>query len=115
MRYRKLSAAGDYLFGVPSTWLVNTPATVAQAIQTRLGLLKKEWFLDKREGLAMDAILGYGTQVTRDQAIKSRILGTRGVVRITNYSSTVDGQSRHFTVAATVDTLYGPATITEVF
>jgi len=115
MRNREMTPEGDYQFGAGSVWLIDSPAAVAQAIKTRLGLLKKEWFLDLREGLDMDAILGFGTQVSRDREIKTRIAGTRGVKRITRYASEADGQTRHFTVAAVVDTIYGPVTITEVF
>jgi hypothetical protein len=112
MRYRKMTDADDYMFGAGSTFLANTPETVAQAIRTRMRLLAGEWFLDTREGLNMENILGYGTQATRDYEVQQRILGTQGVLRLTNYSSVMDG--RAFRVSATVDTIYGPTTIAEV-
>lgn len=112
MRYRRMSQSGDYVFGRGATFLVDTPGAVAQAIHTRLRLFADEWFLDKREGLDLRAILGYGTSATRDREIQQRILNTPGVVKLTAYSSTVD--RRHFKVQATVDTIYGPATISEV-
>lgn len=111
MRYRQMSAAGDYLFGYGTHFLVDSPACVAQAAITRLKLLKKEWFLDDREGLDLDQILGYGTQATRDQQVQQRILGTPGVKAISRYSSQVIG--REFTVTATIDTIYGEITISE--
>lgn len=112
MRYRKLSPSGDYIFGMGATFLVDSPATVAQAVLTRLRLYVGEWFLDKREGLALDAILGYGTQATRDREIQERILGTPGVRSLASYSSSVEG--RAFRVTATIDTIYGTTTISEV-
>lgn len=112
MRYRMLTPTGDYQFGAGSYFMVNTPQCVAQAIRTRLALFTKEWFLDQREGLNLDNILGYGTQSTRDHEVQQRILGTPGVLRLTSYSSSMTG--RAFAVAATVDTVYGPATLNEV-
>lgn len=114
MRYRQLSPTGDYQVSPAAVWLVNSPACVAQAVLTRLRLLIREWFLDLDEGLNTDKILGVGTQGTRDAAVKTRILGTPGVVELVSYQSNVS-TSRAFTVTATINTLYGEAVITETF
>lgn len=114
MRYRALSGTGDYTFGPASFFLVNSPATVAQAIKTRLALFAGEWFLDLREGLDKSMILGNGTQATRDPEIQQRILGTPGVTNIVSYSSRVVA-NRAFIVSATVDTQYGQVSIQHVF
>jgi len=114
MRYRAMTPEGDYTFAGNSTFLINTPATVAQAVRTRLNLFTKEWFLDNRIGLDKDLILGYGTQGTRDQQVKERIIGTPGVLAITEYSSSVDAE-RAFKVAARLTTIYGEIQISEVF
>lgn len=114
MRYRELDANGDYQFAGNSPWLVNSPATVAQAILTRMRLYAGEWFLDTREGLDKALILGYHTQGTRDQAIQQRIRDTPGVLRIVSYSSSVD-EERNFRVSANVDTIYGETTVEAVF
>lgn len=114
MRYRALSPTGDYLFGAGAYFLVNSPATVAQAIKTRLKLFAGEWFLDNRVGLNLDLILGRNTAGTRDREIQKRIAGTVGVTRIVSYRSTLE--VRNFTVVATVDTIYGEqVTINETF
>lgn len=111
MRYRALSPTGDYQFGRSGLFLTNTPEAVAQAVNTRLLLWAGEWFLDSREGTPYkESILGYGTQGTRDVAIRERILGTPGVRQLLKYSSSVD-QSRKMTVTALVETIYGTATI----
>lgn len=112
MRYRALDADGDYAFAGTSRFLINTPETVAQAVLTRLRLWTEEWFLDRREGLPVKKILGYGTALTRDWAVQRRILGTTGVTRIVSYASTVEG--RTFRVSANIDTIYGPAALDEV-
>ena len=116
MRYRKLDANGDYVVGQGvSEFLYNTPATVAQAVQTRLLLETGEWFLDVTEGTPYSTeILGEGTQPTYDDAIRTRILETENVTEITSYSSTLDPVTRALTVNATISTAYGATTISQV-
>lgn len=113
MRYRKLDPNGDYVFAGNSTFLVDTPEAVAQAVLTRLKLFTKEWFLDSRIGLDKDRILGYGTAMTRDQEVQRRILLTANVVRLRRYYSTVE--NRGFRVVANIDTTFGPATVEGTF
>jgi hypothetical protein len=72
-----------------------------------------EWFLDTTEGTPYATeILGSGTSSTRDLAVQERILETQGVTGIADYASVVDPSTRAFTVAATIDTIYGQTTIT---
>lgn len=113
MRYRALDADNDMQFGLGGlNYLVNTPEGVAQAVRTRLLLLTGEWFLDTTEGTPYaEQVLGFGTQSTRDLAIRTRILETQGVSDIVEYSSEVIG--REFIVTAKIDTVYGLATIVE--
>lgn len=111
MKYRKLDANGDYLFGGSGSFFENSPDGVAQAIRTRLLLLTKEWFLDANEGTPYDSdIVGYGTANTRDPAVIDRILGTPGVQEIARYSSSVT-QARAFRVDALVNTIYGTTAV----
>jgi hypothetical protein len=107
MRYRALSAEGDYTFGQGNAnFLINVPAAVGQAARTRLLLITDEWFLDFTEGTPWGTqILGSNTQATRDLAIKSRLLGTPGLTQIARYASTVE--ARKFIPEAVLDTVYG--------
>lgn len=115
MKYRELSRTGDYQFGRAGLFLTDSPEAVAQAIQTRLLLSAGEWFLDADEGTPYNTqILGYGTQDTRDLAIRERILETPGVTEILSYASSVSA-SRRFSVTVRVATQYGAATITTEF
>jgi hypothetical protein len=110
MKYRPLDAVGDYTVGKP--FLANSPECVAQAIRTRLNLWRGEWFLDKTEGTDWDSVLGKAR--SPDVVIKQRILGTPGVAQITAFSSSFDGNTRKLTINAEVETIYGPATISQV-
>ncbi len=113
MKYRRLDTGGDFTVGL--AFLVNTPAAVGQAIGTRLRLWLGEFFLDTTDGTPhLTQVLGPRAGRNPDAAIKQRILGTPGVSSITSYSSSFDGRTRALTVTATVDTIYGAATIKEV-
>lgn len=111
MRYRKLSPTGDYVFGHGSAdFFINVPEAPAQAVETRLALLKGEWYLDTTDGTPYSTeILGYGTSRLRDQAIKSRIERTPNVTGISKYSSEL--VDRAFSVQAEVDTAFGSAPV----
>jgi hypothetical protein len=113
MRYRKLDANGDYVFGGSANdFLVNSPEAVAQAVLTRLRLIQGEWFLDTTAGMPWPTqVIGKYTTGTADAAIRACILGTTGVTEITAYSSSIDSTTRKLTVTATITTLYGPTTI----
>lgn len=114
MRYRALDTSGDMQFGQSQrNFLIDSPEAVAQAALTRLRLIRGEWFLDNTEGTPWSTeILGVRTRPTYDRAIRDRISGTQGVKSILSYSSSLTG--RALTVQAKIDTIYGPAAISEV-
>ena len=117
MRYRALSPTGDFTIGQSAAnFLVNSPAAVAQAVKTRLGLATGEWFLDTTDGTPYSTqILGTNTQGMYDSAIQERILGTPGVTGIVSYYSGLDSK-RVLTVEVTINTQYGVAEpITQAF
>jgi hypothetical protein len=117
MRYRALTQPGqDYSFGQgPQEFLVNTPQTVAQAIQTALLLYQGSWFLDVTAGMPwLQKVIGYGTQSLYDSALKTCILGVEGVASIVSYSSFLNIATRQLTVNVTVNTIYGVAAVTNV-
>lgn len=109
MRYRALDANGDSTFlSGRSTFLVNSPAAVAQAVKTRLLLMTGEWFLDVTEGTPYATeIIGKGTTSTYDAAIRDRVLGTEGVVSIDAYSSNLNRSTRALSVNMTITTSFG--------
>lgn len=115
MKYRKLDANGDYVFGKgSSSLLTNTPEAVAQAVRTRLALQQGEWFLDLLEGTPYATqILGSGTLDKYDHAIKKRILDTPSVVSISKYQS-VRTSTRALFVSCTITTQFGSTPITQV-
>lgn len=111
MKYRPLDELGDYTVGKP--FLSNSPEAVAQAISTRLKLWRAEFFVDTSDGTPYNEEV-LGKRSSPEAAIRQRILGTPGVTAITAFSSAYDGNTRKLTITATVDTLYGPVTVSEV-
>lgn len=116
MIYRRLDRNGDFTLGHGlADYLRDTPETVGQAVATRLRLQAGEWFLDLQEGTPyVQGVYGRHTQASYDLVLKARILETRGVTAITAYESRFNAETRTLTVAVSIDTVYGPAAVTEV-
>lgn len=119
MRYRRLSATGDYTFGQgQANFLVDTPACVAQSVLTRLKLWSGEWFLDKTSGTPwLEQVLSANVKNTvplYDRAIQNRVLRTPGVTGIVAYSSNLDTVARSLSVTMTINTRFGAAPVQTV-
>lgn len=116
MKYRRLDINGDMAIGHgDADYLKDSPECVAQAVVTRLRLLRGEWFLDLTEGTPYaPAVLGKHTKATYDFAIRQRVLETEGVTDIEEYESIFDGETRKLTVNIRINTVYGPAQVQEV-
>lgn len=113
MRYRKLTATGDYSFGHgQQDFYRDTPEAVGQAVKTRLLLWLGEWFLDIEDGTPyFQGVLGKKTIDEADQTLKQRILGTQGIVDIESYASSIDQETRLLTVTCTINTIYGQTAV----
>jgi hypothetical protein len=116
MRYRALDANGDYSGGRgQGNFLINSPSCVAQSVLTRLRLWQGEWFLDITEGTPwLQRILGKVSKFAYDLAIRARVLGTKGMDSIENYSSTLDPKTRKLSVSMTLNTQFGQIQIATV-
>jgi hypothetical protein len=112
MRYRKLSASGDYTFGHGSgNFYANSPSTVGQLVKTNLLLWQGEWFLDQTTGVPYaGSVLGKNTQSLYDIVIQAAVLGTEGVTQIMSYASSINLKTRRLTVNMTLNTAYGVVT-----
>lgn len=109
MKYRKLDENGD--FSSRTGFLIDSPEAVAQAIKTRIALLKDEWILDTSVGMPwQQSVVGKHQAREYDYAIREIILNTKGVKEILSYSSSV--VDRILSVSADVDTIYGIANVT---
>lgn len=119
MIYRRLDSNGDYIIGGGVNEFLSGVEAVAQAIITRIKLLKEEWWENLDEGTPLwQSILG---QVAGDKAKKTidtillkRIQNTKGVNSLESYDSTFDPQTRNYSFSAVVNTDYGTTTVSEV-
>lgn len=116
MKYRRLDENGDMAIGHgDADYLQDSPECVAQAVVTRLRLLRGEWFLDLSEGTPyVEGVFGKHTKESYDFVIRQRVLETEGVTEIEDYESIFDGETRKLTVNIRINTVYGPAEIQEV-
>lgn len=113
MRVRKLDANGDMCFGhgQKDFWR-NVPEGPAQCAYTRLVFWYGEWFLDPTDGTPWNTqVLGKHTAQTRDPMIILRVSQTKGVEEVTQYSSSVNRETREFDASIVINTIYGPAKI----
>jgi hypothetical protein len=79
-------------------YLVNSPATVAQAVMTALRLFQGEWFLDTTAGVPwLSQVMGRGGAY--DIVIRQAIQNVQGVVALgDSYTSALDTIYRELTV-----------------
>jgi hypothetical protein len=114
LQYRQLSASGDYTFGQGQlNYLANSPATVAQVVETSLRLWLGEWYLNVNDGTPyLESVVGTHSQAEADAAILARINQCDGVNGITNYQSTYDPVTRTYsTISGTLQTIFGETQI----
>lgn len=109
MRYRKLSATGDYVFGNgQNSFLIDSPEAVAQAVMTRLKLFMGEWYQNTDEGVPyFQGVLGKHSKDEADAVLKSQIAEVEGVIGYSNFSSVKNSDTRGYSCGFTLDTVYG--------
>lgn len=113
MRVRALSPTGDFTFGGGAlNFLINSPACVAQVVETSLLLWLGEWYLDTSQGMPwIQGVLGKHNETTADATVQDYILGVQGVTDIEQYSSSAEQPERVYTASAVMDTLYGQTAV----
>lgn len=115
MRYRKLTATGDYSFGNGQLdFWINSPEGVAQAIKTGLLLWLGEWYLDNSLGMPwIQGVLGKHSQAMADSIVQNYIQNNiQGVQDIIEFESVTDPYTREYSVIkCVVNTIYGPTQV----
>ena len=114
MKVRALDVNGDWTFGVGLQNYSQNLDALEQSISTRLKQWKYNCFFATEEGVDWNNLLDIGTQALLDLDIKRVVLQTGGVLRITDYSSTIDTMSRNVSIQATINTVYGNLAFSEV-
>lgn len=118
MKYRALTASGDYQYGQNLEGFLEGADAVAQAIKTTLQLWLGEWWEDTSQGVPyLQHILGVsGTPHSvhgAEMLIQDAILNVPGVQQIT-YFTLKTSPGRKYSFSADVQTQYGTFGLKEV-
>lgn len=109
MRYRKLDANGDMVFGGNSKDFLKGRDATIQAIKTRLRLLKGEWWENTDAGFPLfQDVLGKRDELKVKNRIVERIQQTEGVLSVSNVNAEFLNRKLSFTCS--ISTVYGDAT-----
>ena len=108
----QLDANYEPIFAGQQQLLADVDA-VAQTIGTRLRLFQGEWWESLTDGTPLfQSILGPGRQLAAVEAvIRDRILGAPFVNSISNVSINLNRASRALSYSCTVQTAFGPITV----
>jgi hypothetical protein len=112
VKYRMLDQNDDYTFGRRNEFYSGVEA-VAQAVKTRLRLLKGEWWENIEDGTPLfqeveGQFFASVDDIARvDLVFAERITGTQGVVEITEFESELNPHTRTYSASITINTIYG--------
>lgn len=114
LRYRALDASGDMTVGAGEAGFLTGLDAIRQAIQTRLKLLRGEWWERPEDGLPLfEQMLGRPrTQAHKELMellVTERIADTRRVESVGDVKSAFDG--RAYTYTAKVQTEFGQTAV----
>jgi hypothetical protein len=114
--YRQLDANGDPIWGGGQSNFIADLNAVAQAITTRLKLLRGEWWEDLNTGTPLfQSMLGVGGSGKQPDVVAlvivQRILATPYVLSVDNVATDYDADARAFSFGCTVKTRFGTLTI----
>ena len=115
MIFRALDMDGDWTFGKGiSGFLIGK-----DALSANLVTITKEWkgecFFALQDGIDWNNFLDIGTKTLLDADLQRNWLKSYGVLRIDLYTSTLDITTRQLTVKASLFTIYGSLSLSEVF
>jgi hypothetical protein len=113
MKVRALDALGDWVFGRGIQSYKTDIDALKQSVMTRLRQWLNNCFFAMDEGVDWANELDIGTKGALDLDIKRVILQTGGVLRISEYTSTLNTDTRALAIEAHLDTIYGEIVITE--
>ena len=111
MIIRNLTVENDWTFGSGIQNYKRDLAAIELNIETRLRSWKGDCFFLPAEGVDYNNFLDVGTKNFLDSDVKRVILQSEGVIKITEYESSLDRDSRDFTATATIISIFGVATV----
>lgn len=117
LRYRRIDANGDYIFGNGKFDFQKDIDAFVQAVKTKLQFFKGEWWEDTSEGvpfyqeIAGVMIKGDDDKDLITQVYLNVISSVLGFSEITSYNDDFDYDNRKYSLTANVETIWGTTTI----
>ena len=105
MIFRGEIGSSDWCFGKGKQCYLTGNDAIAKNIETRLKTVYSEWFADQTAGVPWFTILGQKNTGIVLVTLRTAILQSYGVIRITDLSYQVDS-ARAITVTYSVDTIF---------
>lgn len=107
MKYRKLTASGDYSFGNNKNDFYTGQDAIMQAIKTKIKLYYGEWWEDLGVGIPfLRSIIGQTNKsnvaLVVSSLLKQRLKDVKEVVSVSNIETLIDG--RRITIKMNVGT-----------
>lgn len=114
MIFRTLDADGDWTFGKGKSGFLTDKDAMVTNLKTRTKMWKGECFFALQEGVDWNNYLDIGTKNLLDSDLMRVWMQSDGVIRIDSYDSTLNTETRQLTVQASLATIYGSVTLSEV-
>jgi hypothetical protein len=115
MIFRALDIDGDWTFGKGTSGYLTKIDALKANLSTRTKEWKGECFFALQDGIDWNNYLDIGTKTLFDADLQRNWLKAFGVLRIDSYVSVLDPASRKLTVTASLFTIYGTLSLSEVF
>lgn len=113
MIVRGVDVENDWFFGKGRNDYRSNYDAVVQNIKTRLKSFIGDCFFAVNDGIDWFNLLGAKNQLALELAVRSVILNTQGVSGIVSFSSSLDRESRIFTMTYEVNTIYTSGVVSE--
>lgn len=111
MIIRNLDVNSDWTFGSGIQNYKRDLAAIELNIKTRLKSWKGDCFYQPAEGVDYNNFLDVGTKNFLDSDVKRVILQSEGVIKMTEYESSLDRDTRDFTAIATIISIFGTSQV----
>ncbi|PVZ86699.1 hypothetical protein C9426_14885 [Serratia sp. S1B] len=108
MRTRRLDNNHDWVFGHGRGDYLEGSEAIAQSVTTRLLSLHNDWFLNREHGVKWFDYLKKNPHLIRMEAeLKNTVLNTEGVTLITDFTISLDPDTRKMAVQVSYTDVYG--------
>jgi hypothetical protein len=112
MRFRKLTADGDWIFGHGSGDIVEGESAIEFEVATRIREWYGDWFADMTRGIDYTNLLEVGQKANLLYAIRATILSCYGVIGVTKVDCIFTDETgqqnvgRNLHIQYSIDTIY---------